>query len=226
MTDIFVVCTACNRHVRATSPACPFCDAPREPSPERSRGALGRLSRAAVLSLGAAALADCETPVAPPYGVPPMRYDVPPTVDAPAVEDTGPRTCTLIGCSPSLVVGFERASGWTAGRYRIEVVVDGTQQACEVVLPLVCGVAPTCTGDYAWGPTTSGCALDPSQQALTGLAFRYPAAPSRVSVGVFQTGRRIGGGDIAPVYVESHPNGPGCEPLCRTAPAQTLALDP
>ncbi len=67
-------CPACDRHVRHTESACPFCAAALTPDvPEAPRVDGPRLSRSAMLLLGSAALAEaCRQPqVAAVYGAPP-----------------------------------------------------------------------------------------------------------------------------------------------------------
>jgi hypothetical protein len=215
----FEPCAACLRHIRAQSPVCPFCEASRALSAAPALGAAGRLSRAAVLSLGAAAaLADCDPPVAPPYGSPPIRVDVPPT------DGTG--TCTTIGCAASLSIEFTRIGAWTAGLYRFDVDTLGPAQRCEIALPLRCDTPPRCDGDGSWTLTTSGCALDPSQHAITGITFRSPTAPRRVVMTAYQDGRPSGSVDLAVEYQTSRPNGPTCEPLCFTTPPRSVTLSP
>jgi hypothetical protein len=57
-----VCCTVCARHVRITDPACPFCGASLEGLEERRAEPLPAdrgLTRAAVVFMGAAALAGC-----------------------------------------------------------------------------------------------------------------------------------------------------------------------
>lgn len=110
-----VSCTECSRHVRVTEPACPFCGASLkglevrrlEPLPtDRS------LTRAAVVFMGAAALAGCgktsgtkelvptptESAPAPAYGPAPVaevdaataRPQVAPAYGAPPIATTNP----------------------------------------------------------------------------------------------------------------------------------------
>jgi hypothetical protein len=50
------------------------------------------------------------------------------------------------------------------------------------------------------------------------------AAPAKVDVIVSKDGRRIGGATFEPTYQTSKPNGPNCEPTCRTAPRTSLMV--
>ncbi len=220
MTSPLEVCASCHRHVKRSRDTCPFCAAPNAATmpPSSMSPTIGRVARAAALSMTAAAtLNDCDPNVAPPYGSPPLRLDVPPGTDA--------RLCTLIGCNAPLTIAFDRDSGWAPGAYRVVVsTAAGTAQTCTLSLPLRCEVSPRCDGAWDWNVTTSGCALDASQHAITGVAFRYPSAPGHVFVNVYQDERPIGSGEYSPTYQTSRPNGPTCEPTCQNAPTVHLTV--
>lgn len=220
MTQPLEVCASCHRHVKRSRDLCPFCGATGHASlaPTSTPSTIGRVARAAALSLtAAAALTDCDPNVAPPYGTPPVRLDVPPGSDV--------RACTLIGCNAPLTVAFDRDSGWTAGTYRVVVAPNtSAAQTCTISIPLHCDVSPRCDGAWEWTIATSGCALDASQHTITGVVFRNPAAPGRVLVNAYQDERLIGMGEFSPEYVTSHPNGPDCEPTCQNAPTAHLTV--
>lgn len=75
MSDALVPCASCQRHVRASTDACPFCGAAHAPVEVPERPARARLSRAAVFALGATLGATgCETAV-PLYGAPAPPLD-------------------------------------------------------------------------------------------------------------------------------------------------------
>jgi hypothetical protein len=91
-------CPHCSRHHRVCEPACPFCGgtlpACNAASATRPRD---RMSRAMLVAAGAALLggAECETSIAPPYGVPPhplMPDASTDTVDAAQAEKAGEAT--------------------------------------------------------------------------------------------------------------------------------------
>lgn len=221
MTQPLDVCASCHRHAKRARDLCPFCGAPDTATmhPTSSPSTIGRVARAAALSLTAAAtLNDCDPGVAPPYGTPPVRLDVPPGSDV--------RVCTLIGCNAPLTVAFDRDSVWTPGTYRVVVATStgAMTQTCTLSLPLHCDVSPRCDGAWQWNLSTSGCALDANQHAIVGVTFRYPAAPGHVLVNVYQDERPIGSGEFSPEYTTSHPNGLECEPTCQNAPTAHLTL--
>ncbi len=67
-------CSSCARHVRATETTCPFCTSALTACADTSEPTTtARLSRAAIVLAGAAALAGCgkESGIAPVYGGPP-----------------------------------------------------------------------------------------------------------------------------------------------------------
>jgi hypothetical protein len=143
----------------------------------------------------------------------------------PNADDAMNRQCTARGCGSAFQLAFDRRSVWAPGMYTVEVTADGAKSTCEVTIPLVCNQAPRCSAGAGWSPILSGCALDPGQHAVAGLIFEK-TAPARVEVQVLDRGRRIGMGSFMPIYKMSQPNGPGCEPTCRSAPIEELALTP
>lgn len=58
---MLVLCSSCDRHVRADSEACPFCGASTYPkgAPATAPTPAARLGRAAIVTLGALALGGC-----------------------------------------------------------------------------------------------------------------------------------------------------------------------
>jgi hypothetical protein len=135
-----------------------------------------------------------------------------------------PRGCTEIGCQSGFAVDLVRPLPWTAGRYRVEVTGDANA-SCEVDLPLSCERPARCSGQP--GSVTlglSGCALDASQHSISSVFF--PGLPGTVTVTVLQDDRPLGTGTFSPAYRSTQPNGPDCEPICRTAPPATLPLAP
>jgi hypothetical protein len=133
-------------------------------------------------------------------------------------------TCTLIGCGFSLEVAFTGATA-KPGRYRIDVVADGEASTCEVTLPRTCESQPTCaSASLPWRLALSGCSIgDP--QTIDGIVF--PAnAPLTVDLLVHRDDRIVGQTSVLPEYKNSRPNGPQCDPDCRTSPRFETALQP
>lgn len=90
-----VPCPACERHVRLSTPSCPFCDAALDVSSleeryaSRRRGAPAGAKRAAVFALGAGLAAACgddgDSNAVPVYGAPVSSTEVT-TDEGPAVD--------------------------------------------------------------------------------------------------------------------------------------------
>jgi hypothetical protein len=123
--------------------------------------------------------------------------------------------CTLVGCADSLRVGFSGAIA-EPGRYQIEVVADGTPSSCEITLPYVCGARPICSAGPSTWRLSLGCAPGQPQQSVDGFVF-YQNPPTSLDFVVRRNDAVVGGGSAQPVYAESRPNGPDCDPVCRTA---------
>lgn len=130
--------------------------------------------------------------------------------------------CTLIGCGPAFSVRFDKASSFPTGTYQVAVTLDGAHVDCTVTLPLSCGTSAVCTSP-AVSLLLEGCALPPSEHALGGIELPL-ITPATVSIIVQHDGQTIAQGQWSPVYETSHPNGPSCEPECRSAPAEALAI--
>lgn len=135
------------------------------------------------------------------------------------------RPCTLIGCGAPFEVQFTKASAWPAGSYHVEVEADGVRSACTMGFPLTsCQVAVGCEGTADWRMNLSGCALPAAAQSISGLTF-LTTRPAAVKVTVSHEQRTLGTGTFTPTYTTSRPNGPSCEPECRTAPSASLSLE-
>jgi hypothetical protein len=133
--------------------------------------------------------------------------------------------CTLIGCGPALEIDF---TGETSrlGLYAIDLVTDRGFQHCEVMLPFACDKAPACPSeDYVWAPILSGCGSDSGAPSIDGLAF-YDVGPSVVDLTVTLDGYVIGHVRAEPTYTETRPNGPDCEPVCRSSADVEVELAP
>lgn len=100
-----VPCTGCARHVRCEEETCPFCGTSTAPcfvDADADAAPPVALSRAALLFLGASAVAACgktdraydPEPVAV-YGPPPMMVDAAiPMIEAPSIQDAGTQPVT------------------------------------------------------------------------------------------------------------------------------------
>jgi hypothetical protein len=139
------------------------------------------------------------------------------------VASCSDEVCTEIGCGPPLEVRFRGATS-EPGLYRIEMTAEGIPHHCEITIPFSCDAQPACTSPrFVWAPTLSGCGHDAGRQSLDGFAF-FREGPSSLEVLVHRDGYLIGNASVEPMYEETRPNGPECEPRCRTAPRLEVEL--
>jgi hypothetical protein len=133
--------------------------------------------------------------------------------------------CSEIGCASSFHVNFTGATG-KPGSYQVDVVADGVPSTCQVVLPWTCETQLTCSAaELPWKWMLSGCALGPDRESVGGIMFR-DQLPQTVDVIVRRDDVVVGQGSARPVYAESRPNGPDCEPVCRSAPLLEIPIAP
>jgi hypothetical protein len=141
------------------------------------------------------------------------------------IEACTGKECTLIGCADSLQVLFNGAIA-EPGRYQIEVVADGTPSSCEITVPYSCGTEPICSaGPSTWRLNLRGCAPGQPQQSVDGFTF-FQNPPASLDFVVRRNDAVVGGGSAQPVYKESRPNGPDCDPACRQAPDIDIEIKP
>lgn len=132
--------------------------------------------------------------------------------------------CTEIGCGSAFSINFQRQGAWGPGAYTVKVTVDGAPFTCTATIPLSCDAPSPCPGDAPFLLGLNGCALDPSQHSLSGIELKQGTAPASIQVDVAQDGKDLGTGTFKPTYTTSQPNGPDCEPVCKSAPSVTLSL--
>ncbi|AKT36751.1 hypothetical protein [Chondromyces crocatus] len=132
--------------------------------------------------------------------------------------------CTLLACASSFVVDFVRTGAWNPGEYRIRVVTEDRSVDCTTSLPLSCNAPSPCPADANVQLLLVGCNLAPSEHYLGGVEFAQGATPASVTVSVFHDEQLLGEGSYRPTYTTSNPNGPDCEPTCRTSPPERIEL--
>ncbi|MBX3184006.1 MAG: hypothetical protein KIT72_00655 [Polyangiaceae bacterium] len=123
--------------------------------------------------------------------------------------------CTEIGCVDGLTIDLSQLS-WEPGSYQIDVAADGDITRCQVTLPLPpCSNPGTSCDGTGVQVGESGCALAPSAHSLTEL--RLVSLPDNVEVTVTRDGAPFASRRFTPNYQVSRPNGPRCEPECKSA---------
>ncbi len=128
--------------------------------------------------------------------------------------------CTLIGCSDGLTIELQRTTRWSAGDYRIDLVVDGVNVACETrITDDPCDEeATSCTAGTQVRLATARpfeCATPPTMNNVPSIYIDKAAAEVKLSVK--HDGAELASESIAPRYDAVTPNGPACGPICRQA---------
>jgi hypothetical protein len=147
------------------------------------------------------------------------------------------KTCTEIGCQTQFtgVISASSAS-LPAGTHRIDVTADGVLLSCSFAFPLEtlpsgALVGPRCSPGLmaSVGPaqqctpfTTAEakglrCVPIPDQIRET---VQIIGTPSVIAIEQSVDGVVILQRSSSPTYVESQPNGPGCEPICHQATSE------
>lgn len=149
----------------------------------------------------------------------------PPSQEPPSQEPPA-QMCTEIGCVDGLTIEFVPNSGWRPGQYEFVIDADGVVTTCKGPLPL-----PPCEqgSALACAPASdlvrigeSGCALPAAQHGFSEL--RVGGAPVKsLSLTVREGGKDLVQKTFTPAYQTSRPNGPNCEPECKSA-AEKLAI--
>lgn len=131
------------------------------------------------------------------------------------------RICTAIGCNDGLEIEVAKAGAWQPGAYTFAFALDGEKVTCTGALPLKpcdAGQSLACDAPGKVEIGESGCALPAGDHGFAGI--RVPGRPARVELTIARDGQQIGAGVFTPNYVESRPNGPGCEPVCTSGTAR------
>jgi hypothetical protein len=163
----------------------------------------------------------------------PAPTDAPDVAPGPTGEPTAAPTatqkaCTEMGCENGFKVELnakDPKKTFGKGAYTVEVLSGGKASKCEISLPLpACekGPAAKCTGDIKVDLVASGCALPPDAHSFGPVSF--PESPAEVEIIVKKDKKKLGEGKFKPTYKTVQPNGPGCEPTCNQAPAETITL--
>lgn len=125
--------------------------------------------------------------------------------------------CTKAGCTSALEISFDHARG-SEGTYVVEVEAGGQTSRCTMTIPYPqCGEPLSrCEGTLpVTGREADLCKTPRHEQAV--VPFTVGAAPEKVVVRVFRDGKKLAEEALAPSYTSVPPDGPGCEPSCKTA---------
>lgn len=127
------------------------------------------------------------------------------------------KSCTAAWCVSGLTVNFSSASGrYAAGTYHLGIVADGVSITCSATLPRTRTSPPTTCSSAGAELRVSGSEYLPaSEHALDELLLT--TQPHSVSLTITLDSKAFASATLSPTYVTSQPNGPDCEPTCRSA---------
>jgi hypothetical protein len=125
------------------------------------------------------------------------------------------RGCTEIGCMDGLTIDTPLDYRWQAGLYVFDFALDGKAVRCTGSLPLKsCDQRSIACNAAGVMIMESGCAL-PNGHGFGMITI--DSSPASASLKITHNGQMIAQGNWTPAYKVTHPNGPGCEPICRQA---------
>jgi hypothetical protein len=158
------------------------------------------------------------------------------TVDQPAPADVpefrgsgnvsggvpeGPAACTLVDCVDGFLVKFEKSTPWRSGSYRVRLREDGREIVdCNAVVP-----EPSAASEIRHDCPRDTLELlgDGATRGIWGAHVSTLA--ERVAIEIADAEQQLGQAEYLPVWQESRPNGPQCDPVCITASEETLVLE-
>lgn len=143
-----------------------------------------------------------------------------------------PRACTEMTCSDAAVITASLSSaGASLGSHTFTLEIDGRAERCSVEFTSDTQTAwGTCSGSatVSLGPAMQG--KETSMDGVVGYTeepipgqFQWQltvqGTPSKVGVVHTSGGQTILEQTATLTYVDHHPNGEGCEPVCKSASA-------
>ncbi len=155
------------------------------------------------------------TPTANPQ--PTGAGTIAPTSTASATPTTAPTTkmCTRMGCMSLLNVEVVGGDKLPKGKYVVNVEADGKKGKCTFTAPDFCNdKAPKCDGDVEIDIKRTGCQPTGAPQIT---ALNIPSTPAAATITVTRDGKKVGEARLSPQYKEVRPNGPDCDPVCKSA---------
>jgi len=127
------------------------------------------------------------------------------------------QACTEIGCVDGLTISTE-GMDWPAGYYKLKFLLNNKASVeCHGTLPLKpCPEGPSFSCNKQ-GITIgeSGCALPKKAHAISDI--RINAFPQKIVATIMRNGSTVHLRTLRPVYQTTQPNGPNCQPICKSA---------
>ena len=144
-----------------------------------------------------------------------------------------PHACTAIGCNDQLNITMTPGrGGFPAGLHTVTVLIPGeAARTCEFVLAASTGTtAPVakCSPGLRTNifqkqrcmTVQSGQSVGQSCEPVPGELYEQivvEGTPAKLRLTQRVGGTTLFDGDLSPAYVETRPNGPMCEPVCKQA---------
>jgi hypothetical protein len=126
------------------------------------------------------------------------------------------RVCTDIGCTDGFSLMLNHA--WTEGSYSFEVALDSDVVRCTANIPL--DRSGGCD-DERVQLVLSGSELPVAEQSIPAINV-LAADLTTITVAILRGDEVLTESSFTPTWETSQPNGPDCEPTCRTAEAALM----
>lgn len=142
-----------------------------------------------------------------------------------ACDDT--HSCTLVGCVNGVSVTLGTGSGaWQEGEYAVELSLDDEQVSCAFAVPEDSPVTGSST-TLDCGPGITALLMSRGSTANDfDVQLSSYSEPKTLTVSLSHDGAEILSSSPPVVYIESQPNGPDCEPVCRQARVELTVANP
>jgi hypothetical protein len=156
-------------------------------------------------------------------------------------EDPVAPICGAVACDSDFLIELEQPAAWPPGTYHVVVGMGGKTESCAIELGAADAAKGPCAAEsFTVAFVTEGRVELTSNRGLPSERDRALAAgaPAITSVRVDRDEDAIvvvlvegpsglvSQGALQPAWGEPfYPNGPECSPRCRTAPAQTIAVE-
>lgn len=117
--------------------------------------------------------------------------------------------CTKMACSEQMAIDFSTGESPKAGTYSVTVKVANKSAVCNIQYPHPANAetATTCTGPLA---------ISAVENKTTFPTLRLEAVPEDLQVTVKLAGKTLADSKVAPTISEVRPNGPQCDPACKS----------
>lgn len=126
------------------------------------------------------------------------------------------QVCTLVGCSSGVSVTLT-SSAWQDGDYTLELTSDGQREQCSFRVPTIVNVDSSVPVSCSGGSSRVWLDVNGRDAHQIVIHASVAAEPKVLGLGLSRDGSVVFTHSDMPSYVTSQPNGPDCEPTCRSA---------